>query len=46
MSKNAGRLADDKIAATKILRTKSAIIRVKMTWEDTLTKKYQDLHPD
>jgi hypothetical protein len=40
------RLADDKIAAKKILRTKSAITRVKTTWEDALAKKYQDLHPD
>jgi hypothetical protein len=40
------RLADDKIVATKILRTKSAITRVKTTWEDALAKKYQELHPD
>jgi transcription initiation factor TFIIIB Brf1 subunit/transcription initiation factor TFIIB len=40
------RLADDKIAATKILRTKSAITRVKTTWENALKKKFQELHPD
>jgi ribonuclease HI/exonuclease III len=40
------RLADDKIAATKILRTKTAKMRVKTTWEEALRKKFQVLHPD
>jgi ribonuclease HI/exonuclease III len=40
------RLTDDKIAATKVLRTKNAISKTRDTWENALKIRNPNLHPD